>query len=75
MLRASFPNDENGKVLVEGFLGKIENMQLTEGIMLEIDGANGSLRMDFSEQELKKLLANPTHSLRVSKRPIELKRG
>ena len=47
---------ENGTVLIEGFLGKLQNLSFTEGLMLEINGANGSLRMDLSERELKRLL-------------------
>jgi hypothetical protein len=49
-------NDEEGNILIEGFLGKLENINFTEGVMLEINGANGSLRMDFSEEELRGLL-------------------
>lgn len=49
-------NAEGDKVLLEGFLGKLRNLSFTEGIMLEIRGTNGSLRMDFTEEELKGLL-------------------
>ena len=48
---------EAGKVLIEGFLGKLENLSLTEGLMLEINGVNGSLKMDLSEAELERLLS------------------
>ena len=51
------PNDEGGNILIEGFLGKLENVDLTEGIMLEINGAHGSLRMDFTEKDLGRILA------------------
>lgn len=51
------PNDEGGNILIEGFLGKLESADLTEGVMLEINGAYGSLRMDFTEKELGRLLA------------------
>ena len=56
----SLPHDKGGNVLIEGFLGKLENLNFTEGLMLEINGANGSLRMDFSEKELKRLLPKGT---------------
>jgi hypothetical protein len=59
---------EGGSVLIEGFLGKLENLNFTEGLMLEINGANGSLRMDFSEQELKRLLPKGTV---VPKKPVK----
>ncbi len=52
----AIPDDEEGNVLIEGFLGKLENVNFTEGIMLEIEGANGNLRMDCCEDELKGLL-------------------
>jgi hypothetical protein len=55
--------DENeGNVLFEGFLGKLKTLRFTEGIMLEIEGTNGNLRMDFTEKEWKELLSKGTHS-------------
>ena len=56
----ALPNDEEGNVLIEGFLGKLENVNFTEGIMLEIEGANGSLRMDLNKEELTVLLPKGT---------------
>lgn len=56
----ALPNDEEGNVLIEGFLGKLEDVSFIEGIMLEIDGAYGSLRMDFTKKELEKLLPKRT---------------
>jgi hypothetical protein len=49
--------NEAGEVLIEGFLGKLENLNLTEGLMLEINGVNGSLKMDLTEVELERLLS------------------
>lgn len=49
-------NAESGNVLIEGFLGKLENLNFTEGVMLEINGANGSLKMDLTRNEMKRLL-------------------
>lgn len=54
--RVALPNENGGTVLIEGFLGKLQNLCFTEGIMLEIQGTNGTLRMDLSEKELKRLL-------------------
>ncbi len=48
---------ERGNVLIEGFLGKLESLKFTEGLMLEINGTNGSLRMDLNEKELARLLS------------------
>ena len=49
-------NQDEGNVLIEGFLGELEDMCFTDGVMLEIHGSKGTLRMDFSEKELKRLL-------------------
>jgi len=43
-------------VLFEGALGELEEIALTEGRVLEFKGANGTLRMDISEEELMKYL-------------------
>ncbi len=51
----AFPNDD-GEISLEGFLGKLENLAVTEGMMLEINGHNGSLRMDLTAHELERLL-------------------
>ncbi len=52
----ALPIDEAGNVLIEGFLGKLESLSFAEGIMLQIRGNNGTLRLDFTEKELKELL-------------------
>ncbi len=57
--RLVIPNDSEDKVLIEGFLGEIKELAIAEGVMIEIKGANGVLRMDLKEEELKKLLQPP----------------
>jgi len=52
----ALPNDTEDKVLIEGFLGEILELAITEGLMLEIKGINGVLRMDLKEEELRTLL-------------------
>ena len=52
----AFPGDSDDKVLIEGFLGELKEISITEGIILEIQGTNGILRIDLSEEELRKLL-------------------
>ena len=42
-------------VLVEGFLGELEELSFVEGAMLELRGSNGILRIDLKEDELAKL--------------------
>jgi len=54
----SFFDKENGKVFFEGFLGKLENVAMVEGVMLEIEGRNGVLKLDITQQEMEKCL-NP----------------
>lgn len=53
-------NAGTGNVLMEGFLGQLETLNFTEDIMLEIKGSKGSLRMDLTKQELKRLLPKET---------------
>jgi hypothetical protein len=52
----AMPNDTGDNVLIEGFLGALEAVDLVEGVMLEIQGTNGTLKMDLKEEELRKLL-------------------
>ena len=56
--RMSFLDKENGKVFFEGFLGKLENVAMVEGVMLEIEGRNGILKLDITQQEMENCL-NP----------------
>ena len=52
----ALPSESGGDVLIEGFLGDIRSLSFTEGIMLEIEGTNGVLRLDLSKEELEGLL-------------------
>jgi hypothetical protein len=51
----AMPNGAKDSVLIEGFLGDLLAVDLVEGAMLEIQGTNGTLKMDLKEEELKKL--------------------
>jgi hypothetical protein len=51
----AMPNDAKDSVLIEGFLGDLEVVDLVEGAMLEIQGANGTFKMDLKEKELHRL--------------------
>jgi hypothetical protein len=53
-------------VLVEGFLGKLEELSLIESAMLELRGSNGILRIDIKEDELKKLFNRLAHNRKES---------
>jgi len=54
--RFAMPNENGVNVIIEGFLGELQGLSFVEGIMLEIEGANGTLKMDLKEEELKRLL-------------------
>jgi hypothetical protein len=43
-------------VLIEGFLGELEEIGIVESSMLEVRGANGVLRIDLKEEELRRVL-------------------
>lgn len=47
-------NGGSDSVLLEGTLGKLIQATFTEGIILEIIGENGVLRVDLAEEEIKK---------------------
>jgi len=51
----AMPNGARDNVLLEGFLGDLEVIDLVEGAMLEIQGTNGSFKMDLTEEELTRL--------------------
>lgn len=43
-----------GSVLVEGTIGELVQAAFAEGIILEVVGKNGVLRVDLREDEIKK---------------------
>jgi len=51
----AMPNGAKDNVLIGGFLGDLLTIDLVEGAMLEIQGTNGTLKMDLKEEELNKL--------------------
>jgi hypothetical protein len=53
----SMLNGPHGGVLFEGFLGELEELGMVEGVILEVKGCNGTLRIDLDEDELRKMLA------------------
>ena len=53
----SLSNESHDRVLFEGFLGELEELSITEGAVLEVKGANGILRIDLTEDELRKMLS------------------
>ncbi len=51
----AMPNGAKDSILIEGFLGDLEVVDLVEGAMLEIQGTNGTFKIDLKEEELNKL--------------------
>lgn len=54
----NIPHGNGAGIVVEGYLGKLLNAAFVEGLMLEIQGEYGTLRIDIDGQEIKKIL-NP----------------
>ena len=52
----SVSNESHDHVLFEISLGELEELSMIEGAVLEVRGANGVLRIDLSEEELRKML-------------------
>ena len=49
-------NEIQNRILLEGSLGELEELSLIEGRVVELKGANGTLRLDICEDELMQLL-------------------
>ena len=46
-------------VLIQGELGRLDEVYFLEGVTLEFWGSKGTLRLDISKEELNTLLARP----------------
>lgn len=57
MTKVSVCNEPKKEVIFEGELGDIASVELIEGLMLEITGDNGVIRLDITEVELAQGLA------------------
>jgi hypothetical protein len=55
--RFTFLNESENRVLVEGFLGELQQITLVEELMLEINCSKGVLRIDVTEDELRQALS------------------
>lgn len=51
----SSPDSGCDEVVVEGCLGRLLNIAFVEDSMLEIQGINGTLRLDIDSQDIQKL--------------------
>ena len=62
--KMSFLDKENGQVFFEGFLGKLTSINMVEDVMLEIEGTNGTLKLDITQKEMEQCL--------VPKKPLQI---
>jgi len=56
-IECCFLDKSHDRVLFEGSLGELEELSMVEGAVLEVKGANGVLRIDLNEDELRKMLS------------------
>ena len=56
-VRRMILDQENGHVFFEGMLGELKNIAMIEGVMLEIEGNNGVLRLDITQHEMERCFA------------------
>jgi hypothetical protein len=54
----SLTNSTRENVLVEGTIGELEHAGFAEGVIMEIVGRKGVLRIEISENEMKQLTRN-----------------
>ena len=54
--RFTILNGVGNCILVEGFLGELQQITLVEGLLLEVQCSNGVLRMEIKEDDLKRAL-------------------
>jgi hypothetical protein len=50
----ALPNGSSDSVLLEGTIGALIQAKFAEGIILEVIGKDGVLRVDLGEEEIKK---------------------
>ena len=53
----SVSDESHDRVLFEGNLGELQELGMVEDIIIEIKGANGTLRVEVCEDELRKMLS------------------
>jgi hypothetical protein len=63
--RMSFLDQENGQVFFEGCLGKLTSINMVEGVMLEIEGDYGTLKLDITQKEIEQCIS-PQKSIQIT---------
>jgi len=62
----AFNNDSRENALIEGSIGELEHAEFVEDMVLEILGRKGVLRIDISENEIKRKgagMKDPAHAI------------
>lgn len=52
----SLSNNGRERVLVEGVLGELEDIDIIEEAVFQLKGANGSMTLDLTEKEISRML-------------------
>jgi hypothetical protein len=52
--RISVSDNSRDHVIFEGELGELNALRIIEGLMLEVDGSNGVLRIDMTKEEFER---------------------
>ena len=52
--RVSLPEGSGDRLIIEGLIGKLVEVELIEDIMLEIRATHGVLRIDLTRDEMEK---------------------
>jgi len=55
--RVSMPDGAGDRLMIEGSLGKLTKLELIDGLLLEINGVNGTFRIEISREELENVLS------------------
>jgi hypothetical protein len=54
--KLSLSDEGRERILVEGVLGELEELDVLEGTVFQLKGANGSLTLDLTEEEISRML-------------------
>ena len=52
LTNVSISNKPHERVVIEGYLGELSEIEMIENVLIQFNGANGVLRIDLSKDEL-----------------------
>jgi hypothetical protein len=52
LTNVSISNKPHERVVIEGYLGELSEIEMIEDVLMQFKGANGVLRIDLSKDEL-----------------------